>query len=170
MPDMSKEQLEARKKIEVRGLRGNVNAEFLHEIFKAFKEGYEPLPIDKMWRKDSPVFKGNRKTVYLYPKGFSTDSSTEVIAKAALDKEPVPDVQDDVVDEAIVPAPEVIVAPEDIIPDESEVKEDLVATIEALTTKKDLLDKAKELGISVPEDKKVPKAIKQYMLNTLKEE
>jgi hypothetical protein len=40
--------------------------------------------------------------------------------------------------------------------------------IESTTKKKDLLDLAKELDIKIPEDKKVPAAIKQFMLNQYK--
>lgn len=44
----------------------------------------------------------------------------------------------------------------------------IVERIEATSKKKDLLELAKELNIEVPEDKKVPAAIKQFMLNQYK--
>ena len=40
--------------------------------------------------------------------------------------------------------------------------------IEGLSKKGDLISLAEELGIDIPEDKKAPKAIKQFMLNSIK--
>jgi len=71
------------------------------------------------------------------------------------------------------PKPEinVVMKPEDYSVEDvsSEVSEgNVLDRIESTTKKKDLLALAEELDIEIPEDKKVPAAIKQFMLNQYK--
>ena len=48
-------------------------------------------------------------------------------------------------------------------------EKDILSEINSLSKKQDLLKKAEELNIEVPEEKKQPKAIKQHLINKLKE-
>lgn len=166
---MSKEQQGKRKVINVKGVTRIKGNQFIEELFKAFEEGYVPAPQGSQWTADAPVLRHNRKTVALYPKGYEvpTPSNTSVVGAdgdlaviGAIDKQ----IQEEIKAE--------LAASEGVV----EVKEDdkvetpsVKSRIGELTKKQPLLDLAKELNVEVPDDKKNPAAIKQFLLNTLAE-
>jgi len=180
---MSNEQKQKRKVIEVKGITRIKGNEFLEEVCNAFKEGYVPAPVGAQWTADAPVFKHNRKMVVLYPEGYEVPEPNGDNTKAPLDEEAavIAEVDNQILaeieaeskeeDKEVQPEVKVTEAPEftqedPTLPEkETPVKE----RIEALTRKVPLLALAEELNIEVPEDKKNPAAIKQFLLTTTAE-
>lgn len=142
MSKMKKEQLEARFKIDVRGPTIRASLDFIYALYDAFEKGYKLPPREHAWRQDAPQLTGPRKVAYLYPPEYDIPSPNAKVAEEPAE------------------APEPVTEAPKPVSLEDELK--------AMTKKKDLLAKAEELGIEVPEDKKAPAAIRQHLINSLK--
>ena len=167
---MSNEQKDKRKVITVRGVTRIRNNDFLNELFAAFEEGYRPAPKGAEWTADAPIFKNNRKTVTLYPKGYEVPKPNGTIIKekdemAESNAALISELEEEAKlegDSRVTSEPQDETEP---LGKKLTVKERIVAE----TRKVPLLTLAKELSIEIPEDKKNPAAIKQFLLNATAE-
>ena len=118
---------------------------FLQDVQDLIKEGYEVY--DSRLRKDGASFAGVRPFCTMIRSEALQAEATPIETKEALKEE-----------EGTVEAP----TEADVTPVED--AED-TPSLESLTTKKQLLEYTESKGLEIPEDKKVPKAIKQWLLN-----
>ena len=194
---MKKEQLEKRKLIRVQGIRPIHHYKFLQELYTAFEEGYVLPPEDAMWRQDMPVFRHNRKQVFLYPEGYEVPAPTGTVAKdddesviKASDEQILKEIEEEQkaleIDKEDASTTDSVNASEETQKEEEEEEVEPVVSenaeptpevtpsntspverVKAESSKDGLLDLAKEFEIEVPEDKKNPAAIKKFLLGSL---
>ncbi len=119
---------------------------FLQEYEKLIREGYTLHPDPK--GPEIPCFVGFPRCI-MVTEEYAASLRNPVVEKVAVAE----DTSEGVVAETTV---EVTLTPE--------IEEEL----EAAKTKAELFAVAEKMDVTVPEDKKVPKAIKQYLINLTK--
>lgn len=168
---MTKEQRNKRKVITVKGVTRNASMTLVNELFEAFEQGYRPAPVGSQWTADAPVIKNNRKQVVLYPQGYDVPTPNNYtkepeVSDEELLKSDTAEIIKELEDEA---KQEVAPEAQDDKTVEEEAEPSVKDRIEALNSKADMLALAKELNIEVPEEKKVPAAIKKFLLESVGE-
>lgn len=149
---MEKEQLEKRKVITVKGTASQAYFELLEQVQEAVLEGYVIPPADRRWTKDRPIMVGRNLMVVMYPKGYEVPKPG---------KNPR---QGEIQEKYLKAAREEEERNKKLSENSDKIKEDL----EGLSKKDELLEYAKSIGLEVPEDKVQPKAIKAFILKSVK--
>lgn len=135
--------------------------EFLKSFEKAIRDGYTLL--DKPRGLEIPSFAGI-PYCFIVKVGEVSEGDVEQVEESTKQDEVVN--SDEVIQdiEQVEPSDEI-----HALTDEGEIVKPTPEELVKAATKKDaLLKLAEEFGIVVPEDKKVPAAIKQYLLDQLK--
>lgn len=150
---MEKEQLEKRKVITVKGASSKAYFDLMLEVQKAVKEGYVFPSEDKRWAKDTPKLVGRQLTVFMYPEDYDI---------------PAPGVKSDKKSEVqamyLEQAREADLKHKEL----TDKSQEIIEALKSLTKKDELLDYAKSIGLEIPEDKVQPKAIKAFILQSVK--
>lgn len=120
---------------------------FLEEFYQKVKEGYVMHP-DPKGAKQIPSFVGYPRCLMVTPEMAEKIKPTVAVVEDVAEEELV------VVEETVPPIVDI----------------ELVDRVEALEAKADLVAIAEELNIEIPSDKKFPKAIKKFLIATIKGE